>query len=235
MNPDVPIPTLEQLKEVCEAHYIVKLAVYGSALREDFGPESDVDLLVKYGPGAGESPFSAFDTKEELSALFGGREIDLFTAERLPHYSRDRIIAEAELVYPERKPGRQPPLAVDEDTPLRFMRDLAREAIGETAGRTRQELGEDRLLLLLVSYPIESLGLPVKRVSQALRKKFPTIDFEELTDLRRHLIEEMHAIDLDRLWVAATEICPAIVAALDAFLPPEEERPGAYRGEPLDW
>ena len=167
--------------------------------------------------------------------MFGGRRIDLFTAESLPRYTRDRIIAEAEHLFPCRKPGKQPPLAVDEDTPLRFMRDLARRAVEKTAGRTRQDLGEDRFLRYLVCYAIQRVGLPVKRVSEAQRKKFPTIDFEELADLRRHLIEERYVIDLDRLWAAATETCPAIVTALDAFLPPEDERPGAYRGEPLDW
>ena len=235
MNPEVPIPTPVRLKEFCEAQHIVKLAVYGSALREDFGPDSDIDVLVKFDTDAGVSPFHQFKVQEDLAPLFGGRRIDLFTAESLPSYTRDRIIAEAEHLFPCRKLGKQPPRAVDEDTPLRFMRDLARRAIEKTAGRTRQDLGEDRLLRYLVCYAIQRIGLPVKRVSEAQRKKFPGIDFEELADLRRHLIEQRHAIDLDRLWAAVTEICPAIVTALDAFLPPEDERPGAYRGEPLDW
>ena len=235
MNPDVPIPAPEQLKEFCEAHHIVKLAVYGSALREDFGPDSDIDMLVKFDPDAGVSLFDQFQTKDDLSPLFGGRRIDLFTAESLPRYTRDRIIAEAEHLYPDRKPGKQPPLAVDEDTPLRWMRDLARKTVERSVDRTRQDLEEDSVLRDLVCYALEPIGLPVKRVSQARRQELPGIDFDELADLRRHLIEERYAVDLDRLWVAATETCPAIVKQLDAYLPPEDQRPGAYRGEPLDW
>ena len=56
--------------------------------------------------GLGNFPFGESQAKEELSVLFGGRRIDLFPAEWLPQNTRDRIIAEAELVYPERKPGR---------------------------------------------------------------------------------------------------------------------------------
>ncbi len=235
MNPDAPIPTLEQLKPFCEAHHIVKLAVYGSALREDFGPESDIDLLVKFDPDAGVSLFDQFQMKEDLSPLFGGRRIDLFTAESLPRYTRDRIMAEAEHVYPERKPGKQPPLAVDEDTPLRWMRDLARETVKRTVDRTRQDFDEDIELREMIRYALEGIGLPVKRVSMALRQELPGIDFDELADLRRHLIEEFPAMDLDRVWAAATETCPAIVKHLDAYLPPEDERPGAYRGEPIVW
>ena len=235
MNPTVPLPTAQQLRALCEAHHIVKLAVYGSALREDFGPDSDIDLLVKFNPDAGVSLFDQFQTKEDLSPLFGGRRIDLFTAESLPRYTRDRIIAEAEHLYPDRKPGKQPPLAVDEDTPLRWMRDLARETVKRSVDRTRQDLDEEIVLRDFFRYALELIGLPVKRVSMALRQELPGIDFDELADLRRHLIEEFHAVDLDRLWAAATETCPVIVAQLDAFLPPEDQRPGAYRGEPIVW
>ena len=235
MNPDVPIPAPEQLKRFCEEHHIVRLAVYGSALREDFGPESDVDVLVKFDPDAGVSLFDQFQTRDDLSPLFGGRRIDLFTAESLPRYTRDRIIAEAEHLYPDRKPGKQPPLAVDEDTPLRWMRDLARETVKQSVDRTRQDLDEDIVLREMIRFAFERIGLPVKRVSQARRRELPGIDFDELADLRRHLIKDFHALDLDRLWAAATEICPAIIVQLDAYLPPEDQRPGAYRGDPVEW
>ena len=235
MNPDVPIPTAAQLKEFCEERGIVKLAVYGSALREDFGPDSDVDLLVKFDPEATVSLFDLARTQEDISPLFGGRSIDLFTADSLIHYIRDRIIAEAELLYPHRKPPKQPPLPVDDDTPLRLMRDRARKAIQRSAGRTRQELDGDRTLNELVCYAVQRVGLPAKRVSEAARRELPEIDFDQLADLSRHLIEEYDALDLDRLWAAARQTCPAIVTRLDEYLPPEEERPGAYSGEPLHW
>ena len=235
MNPNAPIPTVAQLKEFCESNGIAKLAVFGSALREDFGPESDVDLLVKLTPDAHKSLLGQEQLQRDISPLFGRRRIDLFEAESLPDYSRDRIIAEAVLLYPCRQPPKQPPLAVDEDTPLRLMRDRARRAVEMTAGRTRQDLEDDRVLFHALCYTVEHLSPHRKRISAATRRELSEIDFDGLSDLRRYLIEQFNAVDLDRLWAAATQTCPTIVSRLDAFLPPEEERPGAYRGEPLDW
>ena len=235
MNPDVPLPTAQQLKEFCGSHRIVKLAVYGSALREDFGPESDIDLLVKFDPDADVPLFDRVRAQDEIAPLFGGRRIDLVTADSLVRYIRDRVLAEAELLYPRQVPARQPPLALDDDTPLRLMRDRARKAMARSEGRTRDDLDDDRTLNDLVCYAVQRVGLFAGRVSEACRKELPGIDFDGLADLSRRLIEEYDAIDLDRLWAAATETCPTVVTQLDAFLPPEDQRPGAYRGEPLDW
>ena len=87
----------------------------------------------------------------------------------------------------------------------------------------------------MVCYAVQRVGLCAGRVSEACRKELSGIDFDGLADLSRHLIEEYDAINLDRLWAAATETCPTVVTQLDAFLPPEDQRPGADRGEPLDW
>ena len=234
MNPDVPLPCAAQLQRFCQTHDIVKLAVYGSALREDFGPDSDVDLLVKFDPEADVSLPGQIKVQEDISALFGGRRIDLFTVESLIGLIRDRIVAEAEQLYPHRKPAHQPPLAVDDDTPLRLMRGHARRAIQVSAGRTRKDLDGDRMLCDLVCFAIQRVGLRASRVSPATREDLPGIDFEELAALSRQLIEKYDTIDYDRLW-AATEACPGIVQQLDAYLPPEDERPNAFRGGPVDW
>ena len=235
MNPNAPIPAVAQLKEFCESNGIAKLAVFGSALREDFGPESDVDLLVKFPPDARKSLLDHEQMQHDISPLFGRRRIDLFEADWLPKYSHDRIIAEAVLLYPRRQPPKQPPLAVDEDTPLRLMRERARRAVEMTAGRTRQDLEDDRVLFQALCHTVERLSPHRKRISAATRRELSEIDFDGLSDLRRYLIEQYNAVDLDRLWAAARQTCPAIVTRLDAYLPPEEERPGAYSGEPLHW
>ena len=69
MNPNAPIPTVAQLKEFCESNGIAKLAVFGSALREDFGPESDVDLLVKLTPDAHKSLLGQEQLQRDISPL----------------------------------------------------------------------------------------------------------------------------------------------------------------------
>ena len=81
----------------CRRHHIVRLALFGSALRDDFGPGSDVDVLVEFEPG--RTPGLAFFAmQDELSGLFH-REVDLHTPASLSRYFRDQVLAEAEDQY----------------------------------------------------------------------------------------------------------------------------------------
>lgn len=86
------------LEGFCRRHHIRRLSLFGSVLREDFGPDSDIDVLVEFEPG--HTPGLAFMRMErELSGLFGGRQVDLVTPRFLNHRIRDRILAEAQTQY----------------------------------------------------------------------------------------------------------------------------------------
>ncbi|MDI6772225.1 MAG: nucleotidyltransferase family protein [bacterium] len=96
MSPRIPIDH-QQVADFCRRHRIRKLALFGSVLREDFGPESDVDVLVEFEPG--HVPGLAFIAIEaELSGILG-RKVDLNTPGFLSRYLRDRVLAEAEVQY----------------------------------------------------------------------------------------------------------------------------------------
>lgn len=87
----------QRVAEFCARHGIGRLAVFGSVLRPDFGPESDVDVLVEFLPG--RTPGLAFFAmQEELSALIG-RSVDLQTPGFLSRYFRDQVRAEAAELY----------------------------------------------------------------------------------------------------------------------------------------
>ncbi len=89
----------EEIAAFCRRNHIRRLAVFGSALREDFTPQSDVDLLVEFEPG--HVPGLAFFRMErELSGLLG-RKVDLNTPNFLSPYFRDEVLAEAEVQYVE--------------------------------------------------------------------------------------------------------------------------------------
>ena len=66
----------EKIAEFCRRWKITELSFFGSVLREDFGPESDVDVLVSFAPEAHWSLFDKMDMEEELEIIFG-REVDL--------------------------------------------------------------------------------------------------------------------------------------------------------------
>ena len=87
----------EKIADFCRRHHIRKLAVFGSALREDFRPDSDLDVLVEFEPG--HTPGLAFfGMEQELSELLG-RQVDLNTPQFLSPYFRDKVLAEAKVRY----------------------------------------------------------------------------------------------------------------------------------------
>lgn len=88
-----------RIGDFCRRHHILRLAIFGSALREDFGPDSDIDVLVDFEPGHVPGLFRLSDMQEELSGIFGGREVDMRTPQDLSRYFRDAVVAEAEVQY----------------------------------------------------------------------------------------------------------------------------------------
>jgi len=91
----------EAIAEFCRRHHIRRLALFGSALHGDFGPESDIDLLVEFKPGHTPGLFGIARLERELSAILGGHKVDLRTPEDLSRYFRNEVLREAEVQYAE--------------------------------------------------------------------------------------------------------------------------------------
>jgi predicted nucleotidyltransferase len=89
----------ERIAEFCRRHRIRRLAVFGSALRDDFGPDSDVDLLVEFEPGAAPGLIRLAGMERELESLVGGREVELRTINDLSRYFRDEIRSTSVPIY----------------------------------------------------------------------------------------------------------------------------------------
>ena len=89
----------EKIADFCRRHHIQRLAVFGSALRPDFNEESDIDILVEFEPGHVPGLLRLARMERELSALLGGRKVDLRTPEDLSRYFRDEVLREAEVQY----------------------------------------------------------------------------------------------------------------------------------------
>jgi len=87
------------IAEFCRRHHILKLSLFGSVLRPDFAPDSDVDVLVEFEPGHKPGFFLLHEMETELSDLLGGRQVDLVTEKFLNRRIRDRVLAEAEVQY----------------------------------------------------------------------------------------------------------------------------------------
>ena len=86
-----------EIEALCRDYGVQRLAVFGSALRDDFTPQSDVDVLVEFEPGV-RVGWAFFGMQDELSEILG-RNVDLNTEGFLSRYFRDQVLAEAKDVY----------------------------------------------------------------------------------------------------------------------------------------
>ena len=87
-----------QLHDFCRKHGIRRLAIFGSALTDRFGPESDVDVLVEFHPDRTPGLIRLSGMEIELGKIIG-RKVDLRTPAELSRYFRDEVLQEAEVRY----------------------------------------------------------------------------------------------------------------------------------------
>lgn len=93
----VNIPT-EAIAAFCRRNHIQKLALFGSVLREDFRPDSDVDVLVEFEPGHTVGMLRMATLELELTQLLK-RKVDLRTPAELSRYFREEVMRESEVQY----------------------------------------------------------------------------------------------------------------------------------------
>jgi len=96
-KPRIKIPK-KKINEFCRQYHIQRMAIFGSALRDDFGPESDIDILVTFEPGARVGFMTLGRMKRELTAILA-RPVDLVPQEGLKPVIRESVLASAEEIY----------------------------------------------------------------------------------------------------------------------------------------
>lgn len=96
---NISIPK-EKIAEFCKKNYIRKLSLFGSVLRGDFGPDSDIDLLVEFHPDHIPGLIRLAGMEIELTHLLG-RKVDLRTSQDLSRYFREEVLNSAEVQYAE--------------------------------------------------------------------------------------------------------------------------------------
>jgi uncharacterized protein len=91
--------TPAQIADFCQRWKITEFALFGSVLRDDFRPDSDIDVLVTFNADSGWSLFDWMDMKEELEVMFG-REVDLVSKKYLKNpYRRAEILRTHQVIY----------------------------------------------------------------------------------------------------------------------------------------
>jgi len=91
--------SMERIRDFCRKWKVSELALFGSVLRNDFGPDSDVDVLIAFDAAAGWSYFELFDMQDELELLFG-RSVDLVPKGGLKNpFRRAEILGTRRILY----------------------------------------------------------------------------------------------------------------------------------------
>ena len=90
----------EEIEEFCKKHHIRKLSLFGSALRDDYTPESDLDILVEFDPAHIPGLIRLAGMEIELTGLLG-RKVDMRTAQDLSPYFRENVLSSAKVQYAE--------------------------------------------------------------------------------------------------------------------------------------
>ena len=101
-HPSSQIPIrLDEMVAWRRRHHVRRLALFGSVLRDDFRPDSDVDVLVEFEPSRRIGYFGLYEVEDELSKLLGGRRVDLVNPKFLNRRIRGKVLSEAEDQYAE--------------------------------------------------------------------------------------------------------------------------------------
>ena len=90
----------ERIAEFCKRHHIRKLSLFGSALRDDFTPDSDLDILVEFDPAHIPGLIRLAGMEIELTSILG-RKVDMRTAQDLSRYFRDEVLNSSKVQYAE--------------------------------------------------------------------------------------------------------------------------------------
>ena len=97
MSPRLPIPR-DRIAAFCRKHGIQKFSLFGSVLRDDFGPQSDVDVVAEFRPEARFGLFELVDMQDELTAIVG-RKAEIFEFRALRPWMQEEVARSMEVFY----------------------------------------------------------------------------------------------------------------------------------------
>ena len=219
MTARIEIPS-ERIADFCERWQVTKLALFGSVLRDDFGPDSDIDVLAKFDDAARRTLFDVGRMEEELSEIFG-QDVDLFSWRGVEHsrnyIRRKAILDAAETIYAPKQFIRR------DDALLLDMLLAARDAVDFARGLTFETFAQDRMVQHAILQAVETVGRAAFRVSPETRDAHPGIPWADIVEMQRCFKDERFNIDLTRIWETVERDLPSLIPQLEDLVPPESE------------
>ena len=213
---------LEAIRAYCKQRPIKRLSLFGSALRADFGPDSDIDMLIEYAPEAKLDAYAILRQQADLCKLIG-RPVDLGTPQSLSPYIRQEVIDSAEPLYDVDGiyPSRSKPMPKKPDRDrlrLLDMRDAAEDAINIASGYTRAEIEKIRMVQLALVKAVEIIGEAARHVSEETKALAPDIDWGDIVGMRNNLVHAYWKVNYDVLWDVITNRLPPLINELNRLI-----------------
>jgi len=249
------LPVLKRLKvdagrlaERCASWRVADLWVFGSALRDGFRDDSDVDLLVTFLPDSDPSFGDLFDMQEQFGALFG-RSVDLVErkgVEESPNYIRRRnILGDLERVYGGTEQGRSHPSPTSprrprtgsqvgpqmdrDDAYLLDMLITARDACRLFEGMSYDDLQSNQMAQHALAHLLDHIGAAAGKVSEGGRLRHLAVPWADIVSLHDRFGPEHFHIDLAKAHHVVRSDLPNLIRLLEAIVPPDEDSRSAQR------
>lgn len=220
-----------QIAEFCKQYHVMELGIFGSVLRDDFGPESDVDFLVMFEPGHSLSWGEWGRAVDDLTALVG-RSVDLTRKNGVVNpFSRSEILKTVRVIYPFQssdvleivKVDRMTQENVRNNAALLDMVEAIEGALRFSQGSTFEDYECNELLRRAMERQLEILGEAANRVSNEFQQLHLEIDWRNVVGLRNRIIHEYDRVDDATIWRIVVDVLPPLLEQVMTLVPPLPE------------
>ncbi len=210
MQIEIPI---ERIQDFCRRWKIAEFALFGSVLREDFRPDSDVDVLVTFEPNDPWSYWEWPDMMDEFESMVV-RKVDLVEKAALKNpFRRDGNSANCQ--------GRLCRHSEDRNLPrLRDMLMHGRLAMKYVEGQTYQRYQSDDQLQAAVERRVEIVGEAARHITAEFQRQHPDVPWRIIAAQRHIIAHDYGEIIHERIWRVATVHIPELLAQIEKILPP---------------
>lgn len=220
---------LDAIAQFCQKWQIAEFALFGSVLRDDFRPDSDIDVLIVFQPSRNFGLSDRLEMQTEIEALFN-RAVDLTQKELLKNpFSRKEILRTHRIIYPFEKAE---PITITIANPA--MQDNVRNnAALLDMVQAAQEIQEDilnlssyedfldnRLIQRAVERNLGIIGEAARRLTEEFRAQHSEIDWSGLIGLRNVIAHQYDRVNQREIWSIVIMKLPPLLNQLTALLPP---------------
>lgn len=238
MKAQFPTAVKERLKaspseiaDFCQRWNIIELALFGSILRSDFRPDSDIDILASFSPNTCWNIFDFMQMQEQLENMLE-RSVDLTQKSLINNpFSQVEILESYRVIYSENKTISSYDFSIKPANALMQSENRNRAAMWDMVAAIRQIIeftanlsGAEFLGNILVQRAVERefeiLGEAARRISDDFRQANSEIDWRNIINLRNIITHRYDRVEPDTLWNIIVTVLPSLLSQLELLLPP---------------